>query len=103
MKIGLFDHIEGDHFTILGLPLLSLFAFLRREQLLEVYHYLKTYPTVHQLTSWYSQLIAFPPLIRRIRARLVSELCHDGRQRGVSERWKEPAPTRLSEQRYRVL
>ena len=30
------DHFEGDHFTILGLPLLPPLAFLRREQLLEL-------------------------------------------------------------------
>jgi septum formation protein len=32
----LFGHIEGDHFTILGLPLLPLLAFLRSERLLAV-------------------------------------------------------------------
>lgn len=30
--IQLFDHIEGDYFTILGLPLLPLLNFLRNEQ-----------------------------------------------------------------------
>jgi septum formation protein len=29
--IGLFDRIEGNHFTILGLPLLPLLAYLRAE------------------------------------------------------------------------
>ena len=34
--IHLFERIEGDHFTILGLPLLPLLAFLRSEGLLAV-------------------------------------------------------------------
>ncbi|MBI5261889.1 MAG: septum formation protein Maf [Bradyrhizobium sp.] len=34
MGVHLFERIDGDHFTILGLPLLSLLAFLRRERLL---------------------------------------------------------------------
>jgi septum formation protein len=36
LGVHLFDHIEGDHFTILGLPLLPLLAFLRSERLLGV-------------------------------------------------------------------
>jgi len=36
LGVHLFERIEGDHFTILGLPLLQLLAFLRSEQLLTV-------------------------------------------------------------------
>ena len=34
--VHLFEGVEGDHFTILGLPLLPLLAFLRSERLLAV-------------------------------------------------------------------
>jgi septum formation protein len=36
LGIHLFEHIEGDHFTILGLPLLALLTFFRGEGLLGV-------------------------------------------------------------------
>ena len=34
LGVHLFEKIEGDHFTILGLPLLALLAFFRREGML---------------------------------------------------------------------
>jgi len=36
LGIHLFERIEGDHFTILGLPLLPLLAFFRSEHLLSI-------------------------------------------------------------------
>ena len=36
LGVHLFERVEGDHFTILGLPLLPLLAFLRSERLLAV-------------------------------------------------------------------
>jgi septum formation protein len=36
LGVHLFERIEGDHFTILGLPLLPLLAFLRSERLIGV-------------------------------------------------------------------
>ena len=34
LGVHLFDRIEGDHFTILGLPLLPLLAFFRAQHLI---------------------------------------------------------------------
>lgn len=36
LGLHLFERIDGDHFTILGLPLLPLLAFLRGERLLNI-------------------------------------------------------------------
>jgi len=36
LGVHLFEQIEGDHFTILGLPMLALLEFLRSERLLGV-------------------------------------------------------------------
>ncbi|MBO4222875.1 Maf family protein [Bradyrhizobium neotropicale] len=36
LGVHLFERIDGDHFTILGLPLLSLLAFLRSANLLAI-------------------------------------------------------------------
>jgi septum formation protein len=34
LGIHLFEHIEGDHSVVLGLPMLSLLAWLRRKNLI---------------------------------------------------------------------
>ncbi len=34
LGIHLFERVEGDYFTILGMPLLPLLDFLRREKIL---------------------------------------------------------------------
>ena len=47
LGVHLFERIEGDHFTILGLPLLPLLAFLRGERLLGC---LKTSPERRRTT-----------------------------------------------------
>jgi nucleoside triphosphate pyrophosphatase len=36
LGVHLFEHIEGDHSTILGLPLLPLLGFLRSQGLLAI-------------------------------------------------------------------
>ncbi|MDP3077597.1 Maf family protein [Bradyrhizobium sp.] len=36
LGVHLFERIDGDHFTILGLPLLALLGFLRNERLLGI-------------------------------------------------------------------
>jgi septum formation protein len=33
LGVQLFSHIDGDHFTILGLPLLPLLGFLRQHRI----------------------------------------------------------------------